>query len=202
MHLPGTALTFVATSLLIAAPQLRAEVTLPPVFFDHMVLQREIAAPEQVKKFAATFQPEKAQQLYEKQLAAWQTAADAAKTAGTQPPRKLVLAARPGESSRGKIGQLYEAHKVEGENVRVKFSHLGAGLAPGQGEKVQGFAIAGEDRKFAWADATIDGDSVVLASAPVPKPVAVRYAWAAQIPWANLFNKEGLPAVTFRTDHW
>ncbi len=311
----------------------------------------DAAAAEQVKKYAATFNPEKAQQIYEKQLADWQTASEAAKTAGAKPPRKPVLAAKPGESSRGKIGQLYEAHirpfipyairgvlwdqgeagtdvagvdqftlmgalirgwrkdweqgefpflyvqkisgagcafdpqnpltkeaskfsplpaqvpadgahrelhvkiaqhprtamvaasdlggmthplmkssygeraarvalgfaygkkvafsgpqhaahKVEGDKVRVKFTHLGAGLARGQGEKLQGFAIAGEDKRFAWADATIDGDSVVLSSAQVPKPVAARYAWAAQIPWANLFNKEGLPAVTFRTDNW
>jgi sialate O-acetylesterase len=99
-------------------------------------------------------------------------------------------------------GPQYASHKIEGDKVRVKFSHVGAGLARGQGEKLQGFAIAGEDKKFAWADATIDGDSVVLSSAQVPKPVAVRYAWSMSIPWANFFNKEGLPAVTFRTDNW
>jgi sialate O-acetylesterase len=62
--------------------------------------------------------------------------------------------------------------------------------------------IAGEDKKFVWADAVIDGDSVVVSSASVPKPAAVRYAWAGNFPWANLFNKDGLPAQTFRTDDW
>ncbi len=55
---------------------------------------------------------------------------------------------------------------------------------------------------FQWADAVIDGDTVVLSSAAVPKPVAVRYAWANYRNWANLFNKDGLPALTFRTDSW
>ena len=50
--------------------------------------------------------------------------------------------------------------------------------------------------------AASDGDAVVLTSEQVAKPVAVRYAWASQHPWANLFNKDGLPAQTFRSDDW
>ena len=69
-------------------------------------------------------------------------------------------------------------------------------------EKLQGFAIAGADKKFVWADAVIEGDSVVVSSASVPSPASVRYAWASQHPWANLFNKDGLPTQTFRTDDW
>lgn len=311
----------------------------------------DAACAELVKAYAAVYDPAKMQELYDRQLAGWEKAAAAAKAENKPVPRKPLLAAKPGESSRGKIGRLYEqhirpfipyairgvvwdqgeagtdvagvdqftlmgalirgwrkdwgqgefpflyvqkisgggsafdpqnpltreaskfaplptqvpvdgayrethvkiaqhprtamvpasdlggmthpilkssygeraaqvalgfvygkkvefsgpqyaSHKVEGGKVRVKFTHIGAGLARGQGEKLQGFAIAGEDRKFVWADATIDGESVVLSSAQVPMPVAVRYAWAAQIPWANLFNKDGLPAVTFRTDRW
>ena len=57
-------------------------------------------------------------------------------------------------------------------------------------------------QKFHWADAAIDGDTVILHSEKVANPVAVRYAWSSSTPWANLFNKDGLPTQTFRTDDW
>jgi sialate O-acetylesterase len=66
---------------------------------------------------------------------------------------------------------------------------------------VRGFAIAGADRKFHWASAVIDGDSIVVSSPEVVVPVAVRYAWGDS-PECNLFNAEGLPASPFRTDGW
>ncbi len=99
-------------------------------------------------------------------------------------------------------GPIYASHKIEGDKVRIRFSHVGQGLATPQEKNLQGFAIAGEDQKFVWGEAVIDGASVVVSSASVPKPAAVRYAWSQQIPWANLFNKDGLPAPTFRTDAW
>ena len=99
-------------------------------------------------------------------------------------------------------GPLLASHAVEGGKIRLKFTHVGQGLAARHSEKLQGFAIAGEDKKFVWADAVIDGDSVVVSSDKVPQPAAVRYAWASAHPWANLFNKDGLPAQTFRTDEW
>jgi sialate O-acetylesterase len=64
---------------------------------------------------------------------------------------------------------------------------------------LQGFAIAGADQKFVWAKARIDGDSVLVSSAAVPNPVAVRYAWANN-PAVNFYNKAGLPASPFHTD--
>ena len=64
------------------------------------------------------------------------------------------------------------------------------------------FVIAGEDRQWAWADAVIDGATVVVSSASVPKPVAVRYAFTMNPAGANLYNKNGLPASPFRTDDW
>ncbi len=67
---------------------------------------------------------------------------------------------------------------------------------------LQRFAIAGEDKKWHWADATIDGDTVVVSSAEVAKPVAVRYAFTMNPQGANLYNVEGLPASPFRTDSW
>ena len=68
--------------------------------------------------------------------------------------------------------------------------------------QVLGFAVAGEDKKFVWADeATIDGDCVVVSSKAVAKPVAVRYAWENN-PVCSLYSKEGLPACPFRSDDW
>lgn len=97
-------------------------------------------------------------------------------------------------------GPVYKSHRIEGDKVRIAFTHVGQGLVFRNGEKLQGFAVAGEDRRFVWADAVIDGDNVVLSSEKVTKPVSVRYAWAGSLTWANLFNKDGLPALTFRTD--
>lgn len=99
-------------------------------------------------------------------------------------------------------GPLYASHAVDAGKVRIKFTHVGQGLAFRNGDKLQGFAVAGEDRIFRWADAVIEGDTVEVASATVTKPVAVRYAWASNRRWANLFNKDGLPAISFRTDSW
>ncbi len=99
-------------------------------------------------------------------------------------------------------GPVYKSHKVDGNKVRVAFDHVGKGLAFKQGDKLQGFAVAGEDKKFVWAKAEIDGDEVVLTADEVKEPKAVRYAYASRHPWANLFNKDGLPAIPFRTDAW
>ena len=99
-------------------------------------------------------------------------------------------------------GPLYQSNKVEDGKIRIAYSHVGQGLAPKHAEKLQGFAIAGEDKVFHWADAVIDGETVLVSSAKVPKPMAVRYAWASPARWANLFNKDGLPAIAFRTDSW
>jgi len=97
-------------------------------------------------------------------------------------------------------GPVYESHKTEGSKIRVNFKHVGQGLASKHGDKLQGFAVAGADKKYAWADAVIDGDAVVVSSPVVAAPVNVRYAWSATHPWANLFNRDGLPAIPFRTD--
>jgi sialate O-acetylesterase len=98
-------------------------------------------------------------------------------------------------------GPLYQSMTVEGNKIRTRFTNIGTGMeAHGSGQLV-GFAIAGADRKFHWAEATIDGISVVVSSSDVPTPVAVRYAWGDS-PRCNLFNEAGLPASPFRTDDW
>jgi sialate O-acetylesterase len=65
----------------------------------------------------------------------------------------------------------------------------------------RGFAVAGADRRFVWAEARLDGDNIIVSSPAVPAPVAVRYAWADH-PEATLFGGNGLPASPFRTDAW
>ena len=96
-------------------------------------------------------------------------------------------------------GPLYESMAVEGKTIRVKFNHVGAGLEAKGGEELKGFAIAGADGKFVWAQAAIDGETVVVQHADIAEPKAVRYAWADN-PVCNLYNKDGLPASPFRSD--
>ena len=95
-------------------------------------------------------------------------------------------------------GPVAEAAAVEGNTVRVTFNYVGEGLASRQGP-LTGFAIAGEDQKFVWADATIERNSVVVSSPQVPAPRFVRYAWGDN-PECNLYNADGLPAVPFRIE--
>ncbi|MBR5432313.1 MAG: hypothetical protein IK119_08045 [Bacteroidales bacterium] len=66
---------------------------------------------------------------------------------------------------------------------------------------LRGFQIAGADRVWHWADASIDGNEVIVSCPEVRHPIAVRYAWGAN-PVCNLYNSEGLPAWPFRTDDW
>jgi sialate O-acetylesterase len=97
-------------------------------------------------------------------------------------------------------GPWYRSMKVEGGAVRLGFDHAKGGLVA-RGDKLAGFAVAGEDRKFVWADAAIEGDEVVVSSPAVTNPAAVRYAWDTN-PVSSLYNADGLPAVPFRTDDW
>jgi sialate O-acetylesterase len=97
-------------------------------------------------------------------------------------------------------GPAYLRHRVDASRVVVEFDNVGQGLAFRHGEKLQGFALAGADRKFHWAEAAIDGNTVVLTAAEVSQPEFVRYGWSGNRRWANLFNKNGLPAIPFRTD--
>jgi len=125
------------------------------------------------------------------------------------PHRKLEVGQRLALWAEGAVykqaveysGPLYESMRIDGAKIRVRFAHAGSGLEGRDGAELHGFAIAGADRKFHWAEASIDGDAVVVSSREVPSPVAVRYAWADS-PLCNLFNKDGLPASPFRTDDW
>ncbi len=120
-------------------------------------------------------------------------------------------------------GPLYQSMRVEGGKIRLTFSHLGSGLyarplpdtyqpvsykpdtvpliKPVPNSPLQGFEISGNDRKFVWANAVIEGNTVVVSASGVSHPTAVRYAWADN-PTCNLYNQEKLPASPFRTDDW
>lgn len=94
-------------------------------------------------------------------------------------------------------GPLYKSHQIDGNKVTIAFDHVGGGLMAHDGEELRTFAIAGEDRKFVWARATIEGDRVLVWSDQVSTPKYVRYAWADNPDYPNLYNKEGLPASPF-----
>lgn len=122
-------------------------------------------------------------------------------------------------------GPTYKRMRVKGNQAILSFDHVGRGLVsrPARAEDVQklrgsgaspvvysvssgqtrepllGFAVAGADRKFVWANALIEGDKVVVSSPLVDRPVAVRFGWA-DYPVVNLWNADGLPASPFRTD--
>ncbi|HEY3325244.1 MAG TPA: sialate O-acetylesterase [Planctomycetota bacterium] len=110
-------------------------------------------------------------------------------------------------------GPLYQKSAVEGNKMRITFDSVGSGLMLGEKKglepvveakdaKLKWVSIAGEDKKFYWADAVIDGKTLLVSSEKVPTPVAVRYAFGMNPEGANLYNKEGIPASPFRTDKW
>ena len=110
-------------------------------------------------------------------------------------------------------GPLYRSLRIEGNQAIAEFEHVGSGLMVGQklhgsrvepseNDSLKRFAIAGQDRKWFWADAKIVGSSVVCSHPEVPQPVALRYAFSMNPQGANLYNQDGLPASPFRTDDW
>ena len=114
--------------------------------------------------------------------------------------RRLALAARAvgyGEKIEFS-GPLYKTMKVSGASIILEFDHTGSGLVS-QAGNLRGFTISGSDGNFLPASAMIEGDKIIVTSAQVSAPVAVRYGWG-NVPDGNLMNKEGLPASPFRTD--
>jgi len=111
-------------------------------------------------------------------------------------------------------GPLYQDFQtIPGGKIRIRFTETGGGLVPGRQpwcargvqpfptDRINGFFVAGADRKWVEAEAEIDGDSVLVSSPKVVAPLAVRYDWANS-PRGNLYNRAGLPAAPFRTDGW
>jgi len=97
-------------------------------------------------------------------------------------------------------GPTFRSLTRESGALRIQFDHCDGGLIC-RGAKPEEFSVAGADRQWHWAEAKIEGDTVVVAAAAVPDPVAVRYAWQSN-PRATLYNGAGLPAVPFRSDDW
>jgi sialate O-acetylesterase len=97
-------------------------------------------------------------------------------------------------------GPVYQSAKVEAGKVRLSFEHA-AGLKARDGKSLTHFSIAGEDQKFVPAEATVDGEFILVHAADVPKPVAVRFGWDESAE-PNLVNASGLPASPFRTDNF
>lgn len=105
-----------------------------------------------------------------------------------------------GQKVASTCGPLPASHEIRGPEVVVTFKHADGGLKSKDGE-LKGFMLAGEDKQWKPAAARIDGDKVIVSSAEVAKPVALRYAWAVW-PVCNLYNGAGIPASPFRTDDW
>ncbi|WP_256011411.1 sialate O-acetylesterase [Desertivirga xinjiangensis] len=116
--------------------------------------------------------------------------------------RRLSLAAQKiayGDNGVVYSGPTYQSDTLEGNKVVIIFDNIGSGLVAKNGG-LKGFAIAGADKRFVWAQARIEGNRVIVWNDEIRHPVAVRYAWADNPEGANLYNKEGLPASPFRTD--
>ena len=99
-------------------------------------------------------------------------------------------------------GPVFTGMQVQGDRATLSFDTGGRALAVRGDDRLHGFELAGVDGLFHPAQATIDGDRVVVRSAAVPVPVAVRYAWQDAPVEANLVNDAGLPASPFRSDNW
>jgi sialate O-acetylesterase len=100
-------------------------------------------------------------------------------------------------------GPVYQSISAEGNKAILSFSNTGGGLvAKDKYGYLKGFEIAGSDQQFQYAKAMIEGDKVIVYHEGIANPVAVRFGWADDASDNNLFNKEGLPAVPFRTDNW
>jgi sialate O-acetylesterase len=95
-------------------------------------------------------------------------------------------------------GPVRKAVRLEGKKVVVSFDHVGSGLVSGNGEALAHFALAGEDGRYEWAKAEIRDNEVVIWSDNITSPKYVRYAWSDNPDFANLYNKEGLPASPFQ----
>jgi sialate O-acetylesterase len=103
-----------------------------------------------------------------------------------------------GEKNILSSGPLRKSARLEDNKIIISFDNVGSGLISGNGEELAHFAIAGEDGKYEWANAEIRNNEVVVWSDAIKNPKSVRYAWADNPDFANLYNKEGLPASPFQ----
>lgn len=139
------------------------------------------------------------------------SAIDIGEAADIHPKNKLDVGRRLGmaamKTAYGEdivsAGPSFRKMTIAGNRMTLEFDNVGGGLVTrDKYGYVRGFQVAGEDRKFYWAKASIEGDKVIVTSKEVAQPVAVRYAWSNNPGALDLYNKEGLPATPFRTDEW
>jgi sialate O-acetylesterase len=97
-------------------------------------------------------------------------------------------------------GPVLQTATAKDNKVILTFSNTGSGLVSKDGDALRWFALAGEDKKFSWAEATIDGNTVILSTESITQPKFVRYAWADNPANPNFYNTEGLPASPFQTE--
>jgi sialate O-acetylesterase len=97
-------------------------------------------------------------------------------------------------------GPIYQSATITGNKITITFTNTGSGLITKDAEDPAEFAIAGDNKKFVWAKAKIDGNTVIVWNDAIPNPKYIRYAWADNPVNPNLFNKDGFPASPFRTD--
>lgn len=111
--------------------------------------------------------------------------------------RRLALLAQPTMKQRSPF---FRRAARRGNAIELQFDHAGS-LTTSDGRPPVGFAVAGEDRQWVWAEASIERNRIRVWSPTVAKPVAVRYGWADN-PDVNVVNEFGLPLSPFRTDDW
>jgi sialate O-acetylesterase len=100
-------------------------------------------------------------------------------------------------------GPVFRSMEVKGDKIIVTFANLGGGLVvKDRYGYLKGFEIAGADKQFRYAKASVEGNTVVIYQEGVTAPVAVRFGWADDASDTNLYNAEGFPAVPFRSDTW
>ncbi len=98
-------------------------------------------------------------------------------------------------------GPLFKSDKWHKGRIELLFEHAEGGLEVEEGTQGNGFQIAGPDRVFKRAIVRVRGNRLILSNPEIVWPLAVRYAFT-NAPEATLFNKDGLPAPSFRTDDW
>jgi sialate O-acetylesterase len=100
-------------------------------------------------------------------------------------------------------GPTYKSMQIKGNQIILLFNNIGSGLSTiGKNGTIKGFEIAGVDSVFHFAQAIVKGNSIVLSSEKVSNPIAATFGWMGDATECNLFNKEGFPAVPFRTVEW
>lgn len=97
-------------------------------------------------------------------------------------------------------GPKYKSYKINNEQITLDFVNIQDGLKY-IGDEITGFEIASDDRIFYTAEATINGNSIIISSKYTDNPVAVRYGWSSN-PKCNIYNSADLPLQPFRTDSW